>query len=168
MATTLPGAAITPGAPGIEKSAGFSPVKTITVGGGEVIYGSMSASGQVIPTAVAMPVPGNAPQAPGGQNTQAAVPAPYAPPNANVNTKAADAPPVNVNTKPADAPPVNVNTKAAEATPSQGPPPNVGTKTPEAPPDATQSIKTVVTAAAASVVGDLTFVYFILLGIFII
>ncbi|KAL1869323.1 hypothetical protein Daus18300_005535 [Diaporthe australafricana] len=156
-ATTLPVAAITPGAAAIQNPAGFSPVNTMTIGGGAVVFGSMSVDGKAVNTAyavnTALAIPGNAPQVTGVLTAQVA------------KAASSNAPLVTASAKPVDVVStggaiVNVNTKAADST-------NVNTKTAEAPANATQSIQTVLTGAAASNVNDLALLCFMLLYILI-
>lgn len=95
-ASTLRAAAITPGAVAIDESAGFSPVKTMTLGGGL----------------------GNAPQVTGNLTAQIAKAGSSNAPLVTASTKPVDVGTtsgvlVDVNTKAAEA--TNINTKTAEA-----------------------------------------------------
>jgi hypothetical protein len=148
-ATTLRGAAVTPGAAVGGNLAGFSPAKTMTIGGGEVIFGSKSVDGKVVNTALA--VPANAPYPVDGLPAppQAAQPAGDATPVGVDYTNGAPSP----NTIPVDTP--------------GKPPVDVGTKSAEAPTDAPQPIKPGLSSSAPSFVKSLTLLHFILLGLII-
>jgi hypothetical protein len=161
QATTLSGAAITPGAAVGPNLEGFSPARTVTIGGGELIYGSKSVDGKVVSTALAVPaaapIPaGSLPAPPPAKPAEGAKPVEVDYTNASPNTNPVQVdspsrPPAQVDAPAPGKPPVDVNSKSAAA-----------------PTGAPQPAKPVQVNSAPSFVKCLTWLHSFLLLVFII